>query len=85
MCRYLRHYEEGYIECIRTDEKWAIIPTELIEEKAKRDTPGRQVLNITKKHNMAHIKPIMEIDEKIEKLATKALPANVKNIGTTKD
>lgn len=34
---------------------------------------------------MAHIKPIMEIDEKIEKLATKALPANVKNIGTTKD
>ena len=78
-------YEEGYIECIRTDEKWAIIPTELIEEKAKRDTPGIQVLNITKKHNMAHIKPIMEIDEKIEKLATKALPANVKNIGTTKD
>ena len=26
-----------------------------------------------------------KIDEKIEKLATKALPANVKNIGTTKD
>lgn len=78
-------HEESYIECVRTDEKWAIIPTELIEEKAKRDTPGMQVLNITKKHTMIDIKRIMEIDEKIEKLAAKALPANVKNTGTTRD
>ena len=77
--------EEGYIECMRTDEKGAIIPTHLIEEKAKRDTPGIQVLKLTQKCHMAQMQLLKEKDEKIEKLAAKTLPANVKSTGTIKD
>lgn len=76
-------HEETYIRCIRTDEKWAIIPTELIEEKNKRDTPGVQALNITKKHTMTQMERIENRDDRVQKLAAKVLPANVKNAGTT--
>lgn len=76
-------HKEAYIRCIRTDEKWAIIPTELIEEKNKRDTPGVQALNVTKKHAMAEIELIPDEEERVRKLAAKVLPANVKNTGTT--
>lgn len=78
-------HEEGYIECIRTDEKGAIIPTHLIEEKNKRDTPGVQVLKLTQKHDMAHMQLLKEIDENIEKLVSKTLPAHVKTMGIIKD
>lgn len=78
-------HEEGYIECIRTDEKGAIIPTHLIEEKNKRDTPGVQVLKLTQKHYMVHMQLLKEIDENIEKLVSKTLPAHVKTMGIIKD
>ena len=78
-------HEETYIKCIRSDEKWAIVPTEMIEEKNKRDTPGVQALNVTKKHDMAKIELIPNEEDRVRKLAAKALPANVKNTGTTLD
>ena len=70
-------HEEMYLRCTRTDERFAIIPTELIEEKAKRDTPGIQGLTITKKHTMASLERLSKDNEEIEKCA-KSLPAQAR-------
>lgn len=70
--------EEAFIKCVRTDGRSAIVPTTLIEEKAKRDTPGIQAITITKKHTMASLTCLTEGTEEIEKLAASSLPAQAK-------
>lgn len=69
----------GYIKLTRTDDRWAIIHTDLIEEKAKRDTPGIAALSITKKHIMARLEKIEGNEEMLEKLAVQSIPTIGRN------
>ena len=69
-----------YIQLMRPDGKGAVVPVVLIEEKAKRDSAGIQVLNITKKIGMNEIKKVQGFTEDNHPGAAKSLPVSGKQI-----
>lgn len=72
---------DGYIELEREDGKSAIVSTELIPEKQKRDSLGVQALSVTKKWGMKHIKMLNEdLQLLVEKTIATDIPATPKII-----
>lgn len=69
---------DGYIELEREDGKSAIVPTDIIPEKQKRDSLGVQALSVTKKLNMKSIKRVNEDLELINKPIAAAIPVTPK-------
>lgn len=66
--------EETFIKLTRSDERWAVVHTSIIEEKIKRDSPGISVMNITKKHKMKEIEIAEGEVELLETIQAKTIP-----------
>ncbi len=71
---------EGYVELEREDGKSAIVSTEIIPEKQKRDAIGVQVLSITKKANMKNIKMLADDSQITNKSIATSIPTAPKVI-----
>ena len=70
--------DEGYIELQREDDRYAIVHTRHIEEKAKRDTPGVVVMDVTKKFQMSDLQMATGDENLLRAMEVNHLPAKGK-------
>ncbi|MGL4363297.1 MAG: DNA gyrase subunit A [Cellulosilyticaceae bacterium] len=70
----------AYIQLKRSDDRLAIIHSGDVEEKAKRDSPGVTIMNVTKKHRMSNLAKAEGSAEELKLLKSKTLPTTGKII-----
>lgn len=66
--------EADYIRLDREDQRWAIVHTSQIEEKAKRDTPGITIFNTTKKYHMSGLQLAQGDIVQLQTIVAKIVP-----------
>ncbi len=74
--------EDDFVKLVRTDERWAIVQISAIEEKVKRDSPGVQIMNVTKKHTMQSLTQAEGEKDLLMSIQSTTIPTIGKTIDT---